>query len=200
MVAGARGSAMGTARRGRPGRAVDVNTLRTAANGFLSRVDSLVAEVEGLREALMTAERDNEQLRAELAEGIQLIRGAQAALAHGATPVERQPRRRGRGEQSTGAPGAAPARRRAGRAAAASGSDAAPPAAGTRVRRTPASVTTDLVRAVIGRLGGATASEIAEEISTSGTEVSGRAIRHIAGAAGAVARAGADGRMVYTLG
>ena len=45
----------------------------------------------------------------------------------------------------------------------------------------------------------ATASEIAEHISRAGTPVSGRAIRHIAKVAGAVARPGDDGRMVYAL-
>ena len=64
---------------------------------------------------------------------------------------------------------------------------------------TPAAVTADVVRAVIGRLGTATASEIAEHISRAGTPVSGRAIRHIAKVAGAVARPGDDGRMVYAL-
>ena len=56
-----------------------------------------------------------------------------------------------------------------------------------------------MVRAVIGRLGSATAGEIAEEITKAGTPVSGRAIRHIAKVAGAVARPGEAGRMVYTL-
>jgi hypothetical protein len=56
-----------------------------------------------------------------------------------------------------------------------------------------------VVRAVIGKLGTATAGEIAAQISQAGTPVSGRAIRHIAKGAGAVMRPGDDGRMVYSL-
>jgi len=41
--------------------------------------------------------------------------------------------------------------------------------------------------------------EIAEQITKAGTPVSGRAIRHIAKVAGAVARPGDGGRMVYAL-
>ena len=52
---------------------------------------------------------------------------------------------------------------------------------------------------VIGRMGTATAGEIAAQITRAGTPVSGRAIRHIAKVAGAVARPGEGGRMVYAL-
>jgi hypothetical protein len=48
-------------------------------------------------------------------------------------------------------------------------------------------------------MGTATAGEIAEQITKAGTPVSGRAIRHIAKVAGAVARPGDGGRMVYAL-
>jgi hypothetical protein len=199
-MARVRGSATETARPGRRGRAVDVTSLRTAESGFLSRVDSLVAEVQGLREAVVTAERENQLLRAELAEGVELVRGAQAALTYNGTPGERQRGRRGRGELAAPARGAATGRGRSRGAGAAPVNGSAPRSAATRVRKTPTSVTTDLVRAVIGKLGSATASEIAQEVSATGTEVGGRAVRHIAGAAGAVAHPGADGRMVYTLG
>lgn len=67
------------------------------------------------------------------------------------------------------------------------------------MRVSPESVTPDVVREVIGRLGTASAADIAAEISRTGTPVSGRAIRHIAKAAGAVARDGDGGRMVYSL-
>ena len=60
-------------------------------------------------------------------------------------------------------------------------------------------MTPAVVRAVIGKLGSATAAEIAAHVSKAGTQVSGRAIRHIAKGAGAVVRAGDDGRMVYSL-
>jgi hypothetical protein len=160
--------------------------LRNAADGFLSRFESLVAEVEDLRDALLTAQRETQQLRAELADGVDVLAGAEALLARaGHGPA--QSRGRGRGE---------PAGR--GRDAAAPATESERPT--RRVRRTPTSVTADVVRAVIARLGDATAAEIAEEITRSGTPVSGRAIRHIAKAAGAEARAGGDGRMVYRLG
>jgi hypothetical protein len=133
-----------------------------------------VVEVEALRENLATAQRENQQLRAELDEGVGILRGAEAALA-GSVPRVGQ-RSRGGHRHAAVAPG-----RR-------------------RVRSTPASVTADVVRAVIRRLGRATAAEIAEEISRGGTPVSGRAVRHIARAAGAVARPGDGGAMVYTLG
>jgi multidrug resistance efflux pump len=133
-----------------------------------------VVEVEALRENLATAQQENRELRAELDEGVDILRGAEAALAGSAPPAGRRPRG-GRGDAV-----ASPGRRRA--------------------RTTPASVTADVVRTVIGRLGRATAAEIAEEISRGGTPVSGRAIRHIARAAGAVARPGDGGAMVYTLG
>ena len=63
-------------------------------------------------------------------------------------------------------------------------------------RATPDSVTGDVLRAVIGKLGSASAAEIAAQISRAGTPVSGRAIRK---GAGAVMRPGDDGRMVYSL-
>jgi hypothetical protein len=183
-VARGRGPAARTARSGRRARTNDVDVLRNAADGFLSRFESLVAEVEDLRDALLTAQRETQQLRAELADGVDILTGAETLLARaGHGPA--QSRGRGRGEP-------------AGRGAAAPATDPGRPA--RRVRRTPTSVTADVVRAVIGRLGDATAAEIAEEITRSGTPVSGRAIRHIAKAAGAEARAGADGRMVYRLG
>jgi hypothetical protein len=177
-----------TARSGQRARSNDVDVLRSAANGFLSRFENLVAEVEDLRDALLSAQQETQQLRAEVADGVDLLCGAEALLAragHG------QPQARGRGR-------AEPAGGRPREAGAASRTEAAGPA--PRVRRTPTSVTGDVVRAVIGRLGDATAAEIAEEITRAGTPVSGRAIRHIAKAAGAEARAGDDGRMVYTLG
>ncbi|HEY0411258.1 MAG TPA: hypothetical protein VGE42_13435, partial [Candidatus Dormibacteraeota bacterium] len=125
-------------------------------------------------------------------EGIDLFRDARELVVR----AEARPRRRGRG--GTRQVAAAPSRGRS-RAAA-----APPPAGRPRTRPangrvTPAAVTADVVRAVIGRMGSATAGEIAEQITKAGTPVSGRAIRHIAKVAGAVARPGEAGRMVYTL-
>jgi hypothetical protein len=179
------------AARQRRRRAVNVDTLRSAAEGFMFRFDGLVAEVVTLREALAASQEENERLRAELAEGVELFRRAEAAIS--GTGIQRKRQRR-----STGQPVAAPASGetpsgrppRSGRAKRSSS---------TRVRATPANVTAEVVRGVIASRGSATAAEIADEIAKEGTAVSGRAIRHIAKTAGAVARAGTDGRMVYSL-
>lgn len=153
------------------------DSLRSAADDFLSRFGGLVDEIVGLRDALESAQEENQRLRAELDEGIALFRDARDVVASAAAPS----RGRGRGRTQV-----AKGRGRATRSSA-------------NGRVTPAAVTADVVRAVIGRMGSATASEIAAQITRSGTPVSGRAIRHIARVAGAVARPGEDGRMVYTL-
>jgi hypothetical protein len=177
-------------------RAVDVETMRSAADAFLSRFGSLVDEVVALREALAQAQEENMQVRAELAEAAGLFRDAQAVVARA------EPARRGKGRTATGTQGATAPRAARARALSASSSGArAGRAARTsrNGRATPASVTPDVVRAVIGKLGTATAGEIAAQISKAGAPVSGRAIRHIARGAGAVMRPGDDGRMVYSL-
>ena len=153
------------------------DSLRSAADDFLSRFGGLVDEIVALRDALESAREENQRLRAELDEGVALFRDARDLVASAAAPS----RGRGRGRTK-----AAQGRGRAVRSSA-------------NGRVTPAAVTADVVRAVIGRMGSATASEIAEQITRAGTPVSGRAIRHIARVAGAVARPGEDGRMVYTL-
>ncbi len=155
-------------------RAAKVDTLRTAADDFLSRFAGLVDEIVSLREAFEVAQEENRRLRAELAEGIDLFRSARDLVDRAGAPP------RGRGRRAAVVQ---PARRRA----------------GSNGRVTPAAVTADVVRAVIGRLGTATAAEIAEQITRAGTPVSGRAVRHIAKVAGAIARPGEDGRMVYAL-
>jgi hypothetical protein len=168
-----RGSAAGTARSGARRQAVNVTSLRNTADGLLSRLEDLVVEIESLRADIARVQQENQQLRTELSEGVDMLRGAEAILAGKTASVQRP--RRGRPEQPTATPGP------------------------RRVRTTPASVTPDVVRSVIQRLGSATAAQIAEDIGRGGTPVSGRAIRHIAKAAGAVARPG-DGGMVYSLG
>jgi hypothetical protein len=178
-------------------RAVNVETMRTAADDFLTRFGGLVDEVVSLREALAEAQEENTQLRAELEEGIDLFRDARA-LVDRAEPARR---RGGRGTAPSTAPARAAAPRARSRAAASrngAGAGRTARAAGNG-RATPESVTADVVRAVIGKLGTATAGEIAAQISQAGTPVSGRAIRHIAKGAGAVMRPGDDGRMVYSL-
>ena len=183
----AKGIAAGDRRR----RAVNVNTLRGAAEGFMSRFDGLVAEVLTLREALASSEQENQRLRAELAEGVALFRQAEQALG-GANGRRRG--QRGRDGQPVGT--AAPRQPRAKRSPRSGGVQRT---ASARVRATPATVTPEVVRGVIASRGSASAAEIAAEIGKGGTAVSGRAIRHIAKSAGAVARPGADGRMVYSL-
>jgi hypothetical protein len=177
-------------------RAANAQTLRTAADDFVSRFGGLLDEVLALREALVQAQEENGRLRGELAEGIDLFRDARALVARA------EPAKRGRGRrtaQSTAAlPGQATTRTRT-RAASSNGIGGGRARATARGRATPASVTPDVVRAVIGKLGSATAGEIAAQISQEGVPVSGRAIRHIAKGAGAVMRPGDEGRMVYSL-
>jgi hypothetical protein len=171
-------------------RAANVETLRTAADDFLSRFGSMVDEVVSLREAVAQSQAENDQLRGELAEALDLFRDARALVARTG------PATQARGRAATRAT-AAPARART---ASTGGGGPARAARASRYRRaTPVSVTGDVVRAVIGKLGSATAAEIAAEISHAGAPVSGRAIRHIARSAGAVMRPGDDGRMVYSL-
>lgn len=173
-------------------RATNVETMRHAAGDFLSRFESLVDEVVALREALIQAQEENTQLRSELAEGVDLFRRARSIVANAERPSRRT--RGGRRPATTDTP------RRTGRARARSTS--APVAkrrAQANGRATPDSVTGDVVRAVIGKLGSASAAEIAAQISKAGAPVSGRANRHIAKGAGAVMRPGDDGRMVYSL-
>jgi hypothetical protein len=191
-MARARQSSAAPAAPARRRRAAGSDTLRTAADDFLSRFGGLVDEIVSLREALEQAQHENLELHAELAEGIDLFRDARALVVRAEAPAQR----RGRGGTRPAA--AAPSRGRSRVAAvpARAGRARTRPANG---RVTPAAVTADVVRAVIGWLGSATAGEIAEEITKAGTPVSGRAIRHIAKVAGAVARPGEAGRMVYTL-
>jgi len=172
-------------------RAVNVETMRRAADDFLSQFESLAAEVITLRRSLAEAQGENSALRAELGEAVTLFRQAQASVAR----VE--PAKRARGRASAAPRESSRARARSASSNGDSGARAA--RASRNGRATPESVTPAVVRAVIGKLGSATAGEIAAQISTAGAPVSGRAIRHIARGAGAIMRPGDDGRMVYSL-
>ena len=66
-------------------------------------------------------------------------------------------------------------------------------------RATPPEVTTEVVRAVIAKLGQGTAAEIASEITRAGVKVSGRAVRFLAERAGAETFRGDDGQRRYRL-
>jgi hypothetical protein len=172
-----------------------VETLRHAADDFLSRFGVLLDEVVALREALAKAQEENRQLRVELTEGIDLFRDARALVAS-AGPVKRGRARGAQQAKATAPPRGAGRPRTRPAAARGAGRAQRTPANG---RVTPASVTPEVVRAVIGKLGTATAAEVAAQITKAGTPVSGRAVRHIAKVAGAVARPGDEGRMVYSL-
>ena len=177
-------------------RAVNVETMRSAGDDFLSRFGLLVDEVVSLREALAEAREENLQLRAELAEEIDLFRAARALVVQAERPARtRRPAARAAKPAAT----TGTARRTRTRAAAARARGVRAGRTSTNGRATPDAVTGDVVRAVIGKLGSATAGQIAAQISAAGTPVSGRAIRHIAKGAGAVMRPGEDGRMVYSL-
>ena len=60
-------------------------------------------------------------------------------------------------------------------------------------------MTPDIVLATIGKLGSASASEIAKELSVLGDQVSGRAVRWLAERAGAATVVGEDGQLRYRL-
>jgi hypothetical protein len=173
-------------------RALNVQTMRSAADDFLSRFGSLIDEVVALREALAQAQAENAHLQAELAEAVVLFRDARELV----TRAEPAKRRTGRAAKGTSV---APGPRAATRARTRSASRNGAARTSANGRATPSSVTADVVRAVIGKLGTATAGEIAGQITAAGTPVSGRAIRHIAKGAGAVMRPGDDGRMIYSL-
>jgi len=177
-------------------RAVNVETMRSAGDDFLSRFGLLVDEVVSLREALAEAREENLQLRAELADEIDLFRAARALVVQAERPARtRRPAARAAKPAAT----TGTARRTRTRAAAARTRGVRAGRTSANGRATPDAVTGDVVRAVIGKLGSATAGQIAAQISAAGTPVSGRAIRHIAKGAGAVMRPGEDGRMVYSL-
>jgi hypothetical protein len=173
-----------------------VQTLRTTADDFVSRFGGLLDEVVALREALVEAQEENGRLRGELAAGIALFRDARALVAR-AEPAK--PGRGRRTAQSMAIPAGQATSRTRTRPASRNGTGAGRTRASAKGRATPASVTPDVVLAVIGKLGSATAGEIAAQISQEGVPVSGRAIRHIAKGAGAVMRPGDEGRMVYSL-
>ena len=155
--------------------------LVTAAQRLAGRIETLVEEVARLRE-------DNAALRLEMREAVAMLDGAAAAAADGHRTLH------GRAVLVARAklPGH---RRRRGRA--------------PKGRATPTDVTADVVRAVLVKLGEATASEIAAEITRARVQagvvgstapVGGRAVRFLAERAGATTRVGEDGQRRYRLG
>ncbi len=144
--------------------------LVTAAQRLVGRIEVLVVEVAKLR-------ADNASLRREVRDAVALLESAGSAPAN---------HRAAHGRAASASKPASGRRRRRGRA--------------PKGRATPAEVTADVVRAVLVKLGEATASEIAAEITSAGAPVGGRAVRFLAERAGATTRVGEDGQRRYRLG
>jgi hypothetical protein len=142
-----------------------------AAERLVHRIETLVEEISRLR-------ADNDELRRQIHEAVSMFERAASAAG------EARPRRRAAAADATVA---APGRRRRPRARVAKG------------RATPPEVTTEVVRAVIAKLGQGTAAEIATEITRAGVKVSGRAVRFLAERAGAETFRGEDGQRRYRL-
>jgi hypothetical protein len=140
-----------------------------AAERLVVRIETLVKQVASLR-------AENASLRREVREAVALMDRAGTALESG---TAERATRKGRAKAAPGR------RRRRGR--------------GPKGRATPASVTPEVVRAVLAKLGSATAAEIAHEITSAGAAVSGRAVRFLAERAGAQTFVGEDGQRRYRL-
>lgn len=145
--------------------------LVIAAQRLASRIEVLVLEVARLRS-------DNAALRREVRDAVALLESAGDASTGGHRVL--------RGRATSAQKASTVRRRRRGRVA--------------KGRATPAEVTSDVVRAVLVKLGEATASEIAKEITSAGAPVGGRAVRFLAERAGATTRVGDDGQRRYRLG
>lgn len=152
-----------------PDSAERISPVVQAAQRLVTRIESLVDDVARLR-------ADNASLKRELREAVALFEAASSAADN-------------RGGRSANGRRIATAgrRRRRQRTRAVKG------------RATPAEVTGDVVRAVLVKLGEATASEIAAEITSAGAAVSGRAVRFLAERAGAQTQVGDDGQRRYKL-
>jgi hypothetical protein len=153
--------------------------LVAAASRLVVRIEALVDEVSKLR-------ADNASLRREVRDAVALLDSAGTAAA--GTRVR----------PAAKAVAALDGRRRR-----------RPRGRAPKARATPAEVTSDVVRAVLVKLGESTASEIATEInraraqSSTGTKsdpVGGRAVRFLAERAGATTAVGEDGQRRYRLG
>ncbi len=145
----------------------------------------LTGRIETLVDEVSRLREDNAALRREVREAVSLLDSAGSTVA-----AARDARRR-----SAAATDGQRKRRVRGRTA--------------KGRATPAEVTGDVVRAVIVKLGAATASEIAAEINRARAQtatgprsaaVGGRAVRFLAERAGAVTTVGDDGQRRYRLG
>lgn len=153
---------------------------------LLQTAERMVTQIEGLVGEIASLRADNHALRAELRDAVAMLSRASEALGGVAAP------RRGRGRPRS-VPGDDAA-------SSASGARRRRPAKPSRGRATPPEVTPEVVRGTIGKLGTATASEIAAEISRhTSVAVTGRAIRFLAERAGATIET-VDGQRRYRLG
>lgn len=141
---------------------------------IVQAAERLVSRIEVLVTQVAELKADNAKLRREVREALALIDRAGDAAA---------PPRAAR-RAAAPSPRYAKSRRRG---------------KGPKGRATPASVTPDIVLATIGKLGSASASEIAKELSGLGDQVSGRAVRWLAERAGAATVVGEDGQLRYRL-
>jgi hypothetical protein len=141
-----------------------------AAERLVARIEALVNQVSSLR-------AENASLRREVRDAVALLERAGTAGTDGA--AVKKP-----GRRAAASAGKAHRRRRK---------------KGPKGRATPASVTAEVVRAVLAKKGAATASEIAHEITLAGAPVSGRAIRFLAERAGAETFVSDDGQRRYRL-
>jgi hypothetical protein len=154
--------------------ALDRDPASGANSPIVQAAQRLVTRIDALVTQVAELKADNVALRREVREVLVLIDRAGDAAA-----PPRVSRR-------SAAPAARHAKgRRRGR--------------GPKGRATPASVTPDIVLATIGKLGSASASEIAKELSGLGDQVSGRAVRWLAERAGAATVVGEDGQLRYRL-
>jgi hypothetical protein len=154
--------------------ALDRDPASGANSPVVQAAERLVTRIEALVHQVAELKADNASLRREVREALALIERAGDAAA-----PPRVTRR-------AAAPAARHAKtRRRGK--------------GPKGRATPASVTPDIVLATIGKLGSASASEIAKELSGLGDQVSGRAVRWLAERAGAATVVGEDGQLRYRL-
>jgi hypothetical protein len=154
--------------------ALDRDPASGANSPIVQAAERLVSRIEALVSQVAELKADNATLRREVREALALIDRAGAAAA---------PPRAAR-RAAAAAPRHAKSRRRG---------------KGPKGRATPASVTPATVPATIGKLGSASASEIAKELSVLGDQVSGRAVRWLAERAGAATVVGEDGQLRYRL-
>ena len=146
-----------------------------AQSPVVQAAERLVGKIEALVKQVAALRAENASLRREVRDAVALLDHAGAALGDAASA---RPRRR-----KAVAPKVR--RRRRGK--------------GPKGRATPASVTAEVVRAVLAKRGAATAAEIAGEITAAGEAVSGRAIRFLAERAGAETFVDDDGLRRYRL-